>query len=163
MIPPQTLSQQFWKFSEQAKVDHFRYSFRRVDWTAWNATKFSGKTNNFDFFDTNLPKNGFWVRNFENLSRDSESTTPSYHVYLFSGKTGNFDLFSPNLPKNGFWCWYFEYLSPDSESTPPRYHVCQYSGKTDNFVFFGPNFFLSFFIYLIHYLQSIKRIVLRLI
>ena len=26
----------------------------------------SGKMNNFDFFDPNLSKNGFWGRNFEN-------------------------------------------------------------------------------------------------
>ena len=29
--------------------------------------QFSGKTNNFDFFDPNLPKNEFWGRNFKNL------------------------------------------------------------------------------------------------
>ena len=34
--------------------------------------QFSGKTNNFDFFGPNLPKTGFWGRNFKNLSQDSE-------------------------------------------------------------------------------------------
>ena len=27
--------------------------------------QFSGKTNSFDFFSTNLPKNGFWGQNFK--------------------------------------------------------------------------------------------------
>ena len=35
--------------------------------------QFSDKTNNFDFLGPNLPKNGFWGRNFKNLSLDSES------------------------------------------------------------------------------------------
>ena len=38
--------------------------------------EFSGKTNNFDFFDPNLPKNEFLGRNFKNLSLDSESAPP---------------------------------------------------------------------------------------
>ena len=40
----------------------------------------SGKTNNFDFSGRNLPENGFWVRNFKNVSPDFESTPPRYHV-----------------------------------------------------------------------------------
>ena len=42
--------------------------------------QFSGKTEKFDFFDPNLPKNGFWGQNFEKLSPDTESAPPKYHV-----------------------------------------------------------------------------------
>ena len=90
-----------------------------------------GKRNNFDFFDPNLLKNGFWGRNFKNP--DSESALPRYHVCQFSIKTDNFDIFGPNLPKYGFSGWNFKNLSLDSESTPPIYHVCQFSVKMDNF------------------------------
>ena len=71
--------------------------------------QFSGKTNNLDFFGTNLPKNEFCRQNFEILSPDSES-----------GRN-------------------FKILSPDSESAAPIYHVCQFLGKTDNSEFFGLN------------------------
>ena len=59
----------------------------------------SGKTDNFDFFDTNLPKNGFWGWNFNNVSTASGSALPWYHVRQFSVKTDNFDFFGSNLPK----------------------------------------------------------------
>ena len=36
------------------------------------------KTNNFDFFHQNLPKNGFSGRNFKNLSPDLESASLRY-------------------------------------------------------------------------------------
>ena len=61
--------------------------------------QFLDKTDNFEFLGPNLPKNGFWGRNFKNLSLDSESTPPLYHVCQFSVKTDNFDFFGPNLPK----------------------------------------------------------------
>ena len=51
--------------------------------------QFSGKTNNFDFFDPNLPKNEFWGRNFKNISLDSESAPVRYHVWHFSVKRTN--------------------------------------------------------------------------
>ena len=54
---------------------------------------------NFDFFDPNLAKNGFWSWNFKNLSPDLESALPRYHVCQFSVKMDNFDFFGPNLPK----------------------------------------------------------------
>ena len=101
--------------------------------------QFSSKTDNFDFFGPNLPKNGLCGRNFENLSPELESAPPRYHVCQFSGKTDNFDFFGPNLPKKGFWGRNFEILSLDSESAPPINHECQFSGKTDNFEFFGLN------------------------
>ena len=53
------------------------------------------------FFGPNFPKNGFWGQKFENLTPDSNSALPRYHLCQFSGKTDYFD-FSPNLPKSGF-------------------------------------------------------------
>ena len=79
---------------------------------------------NFNFFNPNLPKNGFCGRNFEKLSPDAAPTPPIYHACQFSGKTDKFDFFDSNLSKNGFWGQNFEKLSRDAESTPPRYHVC---------------------------------------
>ena len=64
-----------------------------------HAHQFSRKTDNFDFFGPNLPKNGFWGRDSKNLSPDSESALPRYHVYQFPVKTDNFDFFGTNLPK----------------------------------------------------------------
>ena len=64
-----------------------------------HACQFSGKTDNFDCFDPNLPKNEFWGWNFKNPSPDSESALPRYHVCQFSVKTENFDFSGPNLPK----------------------------------------------------------------
>ena len=75
---------------------------------------------------------GFWSRNFENLSLDSESSL-RYFVPQFSDKTVNFEFLDPNLPKNGFWSRYFKNLSLDSEWTPPIYHVCQFSVKMNTF------------------------------
>ena len=71
---------------------------------------------NFDFFGPNLPKNGFWGQNFENLCPGSESAPPRYHVCQVSSKTDNFDFFTPNLPKNEFWGQNIKILSPDLES-----------------------------------------------
>ena len=81
----------------------------------------SGKTDNFDFFDPNSPKDGFWGRNFEKLNPDAESAPLRYYVCQFSGQTDNFDFFGPNLPKNGFCGQNFEILSLDSELPPPIY------------------------------------------
>ena len=59
--------------------------------------------NNFNFFDENLPKNGFWGRNFKIVSPDSESASLKYYAHQFSGKTINFEFLDPNFRKNGFW------------------------------------------------------------
>ena len=88
---------------------------------------------NFDFFGSNLPKNGFWGRNFKILSLNSESASLRYYVHQFLDKTDNLKFFDPNLPKNGFGDRNFKNLSLDSESRPPIYHVCQFSVKMDNF------------------------------
>ena len=44
----------------------------------------------FEFLVPNLPENGFWGGNFKNLSLDSKSTRPVYHVCQFSVKMDNF-------------------------------------------------------------------------
>ena len=61
--------------------------------------QFSSKKDNFDFFGPNLPKNVFWGRNFKNLSLDSESAPPRFHVCQFSVKMDDFEFFSLNLEK----------------------------------------------------------------
>ena len=75
----------------------------------------SGKMDNFDFFDPNLPKNGFWGQNFKNLSLDLESASFRYYVHQFSDKTDNFDFLGPNFPKNEFCGQKFKNISLDSE------------------------------------------------
>ena len=69
--------------------------------------QFSGKTNNFDFFDPNLPKNGFWGRNSKNLSADSISAPPRDHVFQFSVKMDNFEFLGLNLEKLSNYVRYF--------------------------------------------------------
>ena len=65
--------------------------------------QFSDKTDNFEYLNPNLPKYGFWGRNFKNLSLDLESASLRYYVHQFSDKTDNFEFLGPNLHKNGFW------------------------------------------------------------
>ena len=89
--------------------------------------------NNFDFFDQNLRKNGFWGWNLKTLGPESESASLRYYVHQFSDKTNNFEFLGPNLPKNGFWGRNFKNLSLDLESAPPIYHACQ-------FLIFWPKF-----------------------
>ena len=50
--------------------------------------QFTDKTDNFELFDQDLPKNGFWGRNFKNLNLDSESASLRYSVHHFSDKYG---------------------------------------------------------------------------
>ena len=45
---------------------------------------------NFEFLGPNLPKNKFWGRNFKNLSLDSESAPPKYHMCQLSVKMDKF-------------------------------------------------------------------------
>ena len=61
--------------------------------------QFSDKMDNFEFLGPNLPKNEFWDRNFKNLSLDSESVPPIYHVCQFLVKMDDFYLFGLNLGK----------------------------------------------------------------
>ena len=95
--------------------------------------------NNFEFLGPHLPKNGFWGRNFKNISLDSELASLRYPVRQFSDKTDNFKFLAPNLPKNGFWGRSFKNLSLDLEPASLRYHVHQFSEKTNNFEFLSPN------------------------
>ena len=59
--------------------------------------QFSGKTDNFDFFGTNLPKNGFWGPNFKKLSPDLDLATRSSLASQFSVKIDNFEFLGLNL------------------------------------------------------------------
>ena len=59
--------------------------------------QFSGKTDNFDFFDKKLPKNGFWGLNFKKLSAVSNLYPPSFPMYQFSVKINKFELFGLSL------------------------------------------------------------------
>ena len=65
----------------------------------YHVCQFSGKANNFDFFDPNLPKNKFWGWDFKNLSADSRSAPSRDHVCQFSVKINNFEFFGLNLRK----------------------------------------------------------------
>ena len=62
---------------------------------------------NFDFFDPNFPKNGFWGRKVKNLSPNSEWAPPRYLVNHFSIKTDNFEFFGRNLRKLPNYVQYF--------------------------------------------------------
>ena len=53
-------------------------------------------------FGPNFPRNGFWGRNFEILTPDSESAIPKYHVCQLSGKTDNFDFLAQICQKMNF-------------------------------------------------------------
>ena len=113
----------------EIRKTNFGIRIKSLRYSVWQFLKKSG---NFDFFGPNMPNNGFWGRNFENLCPDAESAPPRYYVNLFSGKTNNFDFFGPNMPENGFWGRNFENLTLNAESPPPKFHVCQFSGKMDN-------------------------------
>ena len=91
----------------------------------------------FEFLDSNLPKNGFWGRNFRNLNLDSESASLRYYGHQYSDKTDNFDFLGPNLTKNGFWGQNFKKISLDSESASLRYYVSQFSDTRNNFDFWA--------------------------
>ena len=73
----------------------------------YHGCHFSDKTDNSDFFEPNLPKNGFWGRNFKNLSVDSRSASPRDHVFQFSVKIDNSEFFGLNLGKLPNYVPYF--------------------------------------------------------
>ena len=54
-----------------------------------------------------MPQNGFCGRNFKNISLDSESAPPRYHVCQFSVKMCNFKFFGLNLGKLPNYVQYF--------------------------------------------------------
>ena len=72
-------------------------------WDTNHVYQFSDETDNFDFLDPNLPKNGFLCQSFKTLSLDLESASLRYYVQEFSYKANSFEFFDPNLLKNGFW------------------------------------------------------------
>ena len=93
--------------------------------------QFFNKTNNFDFFGPNLPKNGFWDQNFKNLSLDLESASLRCYVHQFSDKFAQKWILGSEFQKSksGFGI----------RINNLRYQVYQFSDKTDNFEFSGPN------------------------
>ena len=62
----------------------------RINISRYHVCQFSGKTDNFDFFGSNLPKNKFWDRNFKNLSPDLKWRPPRYYVCQFQRTTLKF-------------------------------------------------------------------------
>ena len=62
-------------------------------------SQFSDKTDNFDYFGSNLPKNGLWALNFKKLSPDLDSAAPSSLAGQFSFKIDNFEFLALNLGK----------------------------------------------------------------
>ena len=69
--------------------------------------QFLGKTKNFDFFYPNFPKNGYWGRNYRNLSPDLKPASPRYHMCKFSVKMNNLSFFGLNLGKLPNYVQYF--------------------------------------------------------
>ena len=69
--------------------------------------KFQAKQRTLTFFGPNLPKNGYWGRNFKNISPDSDLAPPRYRVCQFSIKMENFEFFSLNLGKLPNYVQYF--------------------------------------------------------
>ena len=75
--------------------------------------QFSDKTDNIEFLGQNLPKNGFWGWDFKNLSLNSESAPPIYHVCQFFNQNGQLLIFWPKFGEIAqlrgiFWfihCW----------------------------------------------------------
>ena len=68
----------------------------------------SENTNNFEFLGQNLAKNWFWDWNFKDLSLDSESTLPIYHLCQFLVKIDGFQFFGLNLGKFANYVQYFD-------------------------------------------------------
>ena len=69
--------------------------------------QFSDQTDNFEFLGLNLPINEFWGQNFKNLSLDTKSTPPIYHVGSFLVKMDKFLVFGLNLGKLPNYVRYF--------------------------------------------------------
>ena len=58
-------------------------------------------------FGSKFAQNGFWGLNFKNLSLDSESVHPRYHLSQLSVKMDNFKFFDLNLGKLPNYARYF--------------------------------------------------------
>ena len=57
--------------------------------------------------DSNFSKNGFWGRDFKNLSADSRSVPPRNHVFQFSVKMDIFEFIGLTLGKLPNYVQYF--------------------------------------------------------
>ena len=88
---------QKWIFGQDFRKSNsgFGISFSKIPCV----TIFFGKTDNFDFFSPNLPKNEFWGENFKNLSPDLETAPRTYHVCQFLVKAESVEFFGLNLGK----------------------------------------------------------------
>ena len=117
--------------------------------------QFSGKTNRFDFFTPNLPKNGLRVGNSENYCRNNckflQIFVNDCKFYVYTCKClilkkkririsildiPCVPIFNQNEQLWLFWAKFaqkwilgseFQKPCPDSESALPRNHVCQFS------------------------------------
>ena len=105
----------------------------------YHVYQFLDKMDNFEFLGQNLPKNGFWSRNFKNLSLDSESGSLRYYVRQFSDKTDNIEFLGPNLAHKWFWGTKFDNSKSGFGINTSKIPWCQFSVKIDNFQFFGLN------------------------
>ena len=90
ICPKRKLGFEIHKTNVEIIVNTFRYQ----------VYQFSDKTDNFEFFGPNLPKNGFWGQNFKNLRLDSESPSLRCCVHQFSDKKDNFEFLDPKI-----WMW----------------------------------------------------------
>ena len=61
--------------------------------------QFLGKTDNLEFFGSNLPK--YWIlgSEFQKFNSDSELAPPRNRLYQFSAKVDNFEISGPNFGK----------------------------------------------------------------
>ena len=131
--------------------------------------QFSAKLDNFEFFDPNLPKNGFrfwnsknyyWKKNqkpWDNICTNFQvrQTTLTFLAQICPKRKLGFEIQKNNVgirismleipcvaisrENVELWCRNVKNLSLDSESASLRYYVHQFSDKTDNFEFLGPN------------------------
>ena len=130
---PQDLGLKFEKTNIEIRINIFEILCVYV-----RVCQFSGKTNSFDFFSPNLPKNGFRVGNSRNYCRN-KNQHPRYTMCAnFQSKWKTFNFSAQICPKQD--------LGLETEKsnfririTLSRHSVCQFSAKLDKFDFFGPN------------------------
>ena len=70
--------------------------------------QFSDKTDTFDFLGPNLPKNGFWGRNFKKLNLDSEPASLRYLGAPIFRQNRQLRLFGPKLAQKWILWWEFQ-------------------------------------------------------
>ena len=87
----------------------------------------TSKRNNFNFFNPNLLKHGFWGRNFKNLSADSRSAPPRDHMCQFSVKMDDFEFFWLNLGKLPSYMRYFGSNNAEGDDDMWMHPVTSYS------------------------------------